>query len=138
MRWREKQEKEGEKNKRKSNVMCGSPFPSNSSLSWTEYINLKQNELLAFKLKIQTQKGSNERLFILTQTHSKHTVSILCARVKMNKRSLEPFRVWILEILAYFAGVAPLNKLPLITCVPPTTNCPGKIDVTQLNTATPP
>ena len=48
-------------------------------------------------------KGSYERLFILTRTHSMHIFGergfprrkkcILCVRVKINKRSFEPFRV---------------------------------------------
>ena len=51
---------------------------------------------------IQAQKGSSERLFILTQTHSKHIfgeipqICILCVHVKINKRLFEPYCIWIL------------------------------------------
>ena len=50
-------------------------------------------------------KSSNQRLFILTRTHSMRIMyntilykSILCVRVKINKRSFEPFCVCIYAI----------------------------------------
>ena len=43
---------------------------------------------------MQTQKGLNERLFILTRTHSIQIFGEV--RVKINKRSFEPFCAWIL------------------------------------------